>query len=202
MSVVGTHPHLFAADTAASLPVRTSNQSDTAHLDQTGERMVAPNSVAIQHDSAQHVPTPSSNILSAAGRVMGFDEFLSARIADFEHTYTTTMYTRPAAGASRASGQDTESSHSASTPPTSQISQLRSTVNAIQSQLDNLEVHMENIARDSRCCICLTGKHDSQLLPCMHNKFCKACLEQHLSRDNHCPICRVAVRGMLSSFGG
>ena len=117
------------------------------------------------------------------------------------------------------SGASTEPTHAIRTgrssvqaaqgrPVSAQITQLRSTASAMQSQLDGLidgldsvDLQIENMSRDNKCCICLTGTHDSQLLPCMHNRFCKACLEQHLARDNHCPVCRAAVRGMLTSFG-
>ena len=91
-------------------------------------------------------------------------------------------------------------------PLNTQIAQLCSAAHAIQSQLgvlthgiNNIDLQIESVSHDRRCCICLTGTHDSQLLPCMHNNFCKACLEQHLSRNNHCPICSAAVRGMLTS---
>lgn len=89
-----------------------------------------------------------------------------------------------------------------------QVAQLRAATSAMQSQLgiitsglDNMVLQIENVSRDNRCCICLTALHDAQLLPCMHNKFCKGCLEQHLERDNHCPVCRAEVRGMLTTFG-
>lgn len=101
--------------------------------------------------------------------------------------------------------------HPASTPSaqgSSQIAQLRNAASAIQGQLDVLmngvdtvQQQMENMRHDNQCCICLTRTHDSQLLPCMHNKFCKACIEQHLARNNHCPVCPSAVRGVLTSFG-
>lgn len=99
----------------------------------------------------------------------------------------------------------------ASTPSaqgSSQNAQLRSAASAIQGQLDvlmnsvdSVQQQMENMRHDNQCCICLTRARDSQLLPCMHNKFCKACIEQHLARSNHCPSCRAAVRGPLTSFG-
>lgn len=114
--------------------------------------------------------------------------------------------------AQRASTQSAEAGRSSTRTPSavgsSQIAQLRSAVTAIQGQLDvvmngvdSVQQQMENMRHDNHCCICLTGTQDSQLLPCMHNKFCKACIEQHLARSNHCPICRAAVRGMLTSFG-
>lgn len=89
-----------------------------------------------------------------------------------------------------------------------QIDRLHSTANLIQAQVyalmrgvDSVQQEMANVLRSNQCCICLTATRDSQLLPCMHDKFCKACLELHLSRSNQCPMCRGAVRGMLTSFG-
>ena len=89
-----------------------------------------------------------------------------------------------------------------------QVAQLQAATSAIQSQLgvitsvlDNMVLQIENVSRDNRCCICLIASHDAQLLPCMHNKFCKTCLEQHLEINNHCPVCRTEVRGMLTTFG-
>ena len=179
MFIAGTDPYLFATGMATWLLPETSHQSDIVQHDQIGDRIAVPNSRATQPASAQYVPLQPSN---------------NERVAS---TLRTT-----AVGASRSSGQSAQSSQLATRPLSAQFSQLRSTASAIQSQLDNLEMQMENMVHDSRCCICLTGNHDCQLLPCMHNKFCKACLEQHLSRDNHCPVCRAAVRGMLTSFGG
>lgn len=103
---------------------------------------------------------------------------------------------------------DASSRHDAQGRPLiTQVSQLRSAAHHIQSQLDvlvhgiyNIDLELKNMSRDRKCCICLTGTHESQLLPCMHNKFCKACLGQHLSRDNYCPICRTVIRGVLSSL--
>ena len=99
------------------------------------------------------------------------------------------IFTDRATGASTPSRRSAHSSQLASRPLSAQISQqlllrnyfgitselLRNTASAIQSQLDRLETQMESMACDIRCCICLIGNHDSQLLPCMHNKFCKAC---------------------------
>lgn len=72
---------------------------------------------------------------------------------------------------------------------------------ALIDKFGRLSTELQNIAQGSRCCICLHATHDAQLLPCMHNKFCKACLERHLQREKNCPVCRSAVQGMLTTFG-
>ncbi|DBA69210.1 TPA: hypothetical protein ACH3X2_013041 [Trebouxia sp. C0005] len=72
---------------------------------------------------------------------------------------------------------------------------------ALIDKLGRLSTELQNITHESRCCICLHATHDVQLLPCMHNKFCKACLERHLQREKNCPVCRSAVQGMLTTFG-
>lgn len=122
--------------------------------------------------------------------------------------WTTFSDFRAQRESTQSAGAGRSSTHTPSAVGSSHIAQLRSAVTAIQGQLDvvmngvdSLQQQMENMRHDNHCCICLTGANDSQLLPCMHNKFCKACIEQHLARSNHCPICRAAVRGMLTSFG-
>ena len=69
--VAGMDPNLFATGTTASLPSKTSNQSETA-IDnefQTGHRMVAPNAAATRPAPAQYVPIQSANMASDNERV-------------------------------------------------------------------------------------------------------------------------------------
>ncbi len=72
---------------------------------------------------------------------------------------------------------------------------------ALMDKFGRVATELHSAAQESRCCICLYATHDAQLLPCMHNRFCKACLERHLQREKNCPVCRSAVQGMLTTFG-
>ena len=72
---------------------------------------------------------------------------------------------------------------------------------ALMDKLGRFATELHSTAQESRCCICLYATHDAQLLPCMHNRFCRACLERHLQRAKNCPVCRSAVQGMLTTFG-
>ncbi len=58
---------------------------------------------------------------------------------------------------------------------------------ALMDKLGRSATELHSTAQESRCCICLYATHDAQLLPCMHNRFCKACLERHLQREKNCP---------------
>ena len=78
---------------------------------------------------------------------------------------------------------------------------MQSGLSALMDQIDKLSDDIDHISHEGMCCICMHAPHDAQLLPCMHNKFCKACLERHLQNNKHCPVCCTAVRGMLTTFG-
>ena len=77
---------------------------------------------------------------------------------------------------------------------------IQTTFVALLDKLNRIEEELHQAGQANRCCICLDSPHDAQLLPCMHNTFCKACLERHLQADKTCPVCRAAVRGMLTTF--
>jgi len=108
-----------------------------------------------------------------------------------------------------------QSQHSTTFAQTSRIEQLSAQLAEVQVTAGNMQAdfaalmdklgrfatELHSTAQESRCCICLYATHDAQLLPCMHNRFCKACLERHLQREKNCPVCRSAVQGMLTTFG-
>ena len=80
-------------------------------------------------------------------------------------------------------------------------SNIQTDLAALLGRLSQLSNQMSQLQANSKCCICLEASHNAQLLPCMHNKFCKECLERHLQRNRRCPVCRTLVSGMLSTFG-
>ena len=73
------------------------------------------------------------------------------------------------------------------------------------SSFPNVQVKQESDDEGDKCTICLSEFEDSEdvrRLPCMH-LFHTACVDQWLSSNKRCPICRVDIEALLNKdYGG
>ena len=74
------------------------------------------------------------------------------------------------------------------------IKRVEKELGTVTTRLEILEKQLEEFT----CCVCMTRKRDTCLMPCRHASFCHECVRDLMKTGNlTCPICRQKVQSSL-----